>query len=174
MNWRNDPHTCWTTSVIVSYVHLKHFRCLHRDSNPWPQQCQFSALPIQLWSQPVNLLGSCVPVKGMNLCDGWQRDELKKWSSHLFDNLSNFLICTPEKFQVSFNETSCAVYFTSSLIDFSSHSDLILGIAKDKDVAFLVVGDPFRWVTSEYHYSMHNGTILTVDIQRYFHLFGSW
>ena len=72
------------------------------------------------------------------------------------------------------NEASCAVYFTSSIINFSFHSDLILENAKEKDVAFLVVGDPFGWVTSEYHYSMHNGTILTVDIQRYFHLFGSW
>ena len=35
MNRRNDPHTCWTISVIVSYVHLKNFRCLQRDSLRW-------------------------------------------------------------------------------------------------------------------------------------------
>ena len=30
--------------------------------------------------------------------------EFKKWSSHLLDNLSDCLICTPEKFQVSSTE----------------------------------------------------------------------
>ena len=63
-----------------------------------------------------------------------------------------------------FNKASCAVYFTSSIIiKFLFHSDLILENANDKDVAFLVVGDPFGWVISEYHYSKDIGTILTVD-----------
>ena len=34
--WRNDRHTCRTMSMILSYVHLKNFRYLQRDSNPWP------------------------------------------------------------------------------------------------------------------------------------------
>ena len=44
-----------------------------------------------------------------------------------------------------FMEATCAVYFTSSIINFnfSFHSDLILENAKEKDVACLVVGDPF-------------------------------
>ena len=31
----------------------------------------------------------------------WLRDEFKKWSSHLLDNLSDCLICASEKFPVS-------------------------------------------------------------------------
>ena len=30
-------------------------------------------------------------------CDVWLRDELEKWSSELWDNLSDCLICAPEK-----------------------------------------------------------------------------
>ena len=65
MNWKNDLHTCWTISGIVSYVHLKNFRCLRRDSNPWLLQCWCSA-PTNWAMKPlrceeVNLLGSCVP-----------------------------------------------------------------------------------------------------------------
>ena len=67
--------------------------------------------------EQVNLLGSCVPVKGMmsemNVCEVWLRDELKKWSSmSLLDNLSDCLICAPEKFQVSstgFEPMTCAM-----------------------------------------------------------------
>ena len=44
LDWRNDPHTCWIISAIASYVHLKTFRCLQRDSNPWPLRCPCSAL----------------------------------------------------------------------------------------------------------------------------------
>ena len=40
MNLRNDTHTCWTISTIVKYEHLKNFRCLEQDSNPWPLQCR--------------------------------------------------------------------------------------------------------------------------------------
>ena len=69
MNWRNHAHTCWTISTIVSYVHLKNFRCLQQDSNPWPLRCRYSALPNwtmkPLRCKEVNLLGSCVPVKGI-------------------------------------------------------------------------------------------------------------
>ena len=102
MNWRNDPHTCWAISAIVSYVHLKNFRCLQGYLNPWPLWCQCSALmngamkPLRC--EQVNLLGSCVPVKGMisetNVCDVWLKDEMKKWSSHLLDNLSYCLMST--------------------------------------------------------------------------------
>ena len=41
---RNGPHTCWTISAIVSYVHLKIFRCLQRDSNPWPLRCLWRSI----------------------------------------------------------------------------------------------------------------------------------
>ena len=34
--WRRNPHTCCTISLIVSYVHLKNFRCVQRDLNQWP------------------------------------------------------------------------------------------------------------------------------------------
>ena len=133
-----------------------------------PVQCSSHWAMKPLSCEQLNLLGSCVPVKGMmserNLCEVWRRDELKKWSSHLLDSLSEFFICAGEKFQVFFNKASFAVYFTSSIIiNFSFHSDLILENAKGKDVAFLVVGGPFGWVISEYHYSKDNGTILTVD-----------
>ena len=33
-----------------------------------------------------------------NVGEVWLRDELKKWSSQLLDNLSDYLICAPEKF----------------------------------------------------------------------------
>ena len=158
MNWRNDPQTCWTISAIVSYVHLKIFRCLHRDSNPWPQQCVIRKRNDEwkksLWSVAKRWIEEMILTLARQ----------SQWFPHMCSwNFSGF-----------FNKAFCTVYFTSSLITFSFHSDLILENAKDKDVAFLVVGDPFGWVTSEYHYSMHNGTILTVDIQRYFHLFGSY
>jgi len=35
---RGDPHTCWTISAIVPYMHLKNFRCLQWDSKAWPLQ----------------------------------------------------------------------------------------------------------------------------------------
>ena len=48
--------------------------------------------------EQVNLLGSCLPVKGMisetNVCEVWLKDEMKKWSSHLLDNLSYCLMST--------------------------------------------------------------------------------
>ena len=36
-----------------------------------------------------------------NVCEVWFRDELKKWSPHLLNKLSDCLICEPDKFQVS-------------------------------------------------------------------------
>ena len=36
-----------------------------------------------------------------DVCEVWSRDELKKLSSRLLDNLSDCLICAPEKFLVS-------------------------------------------------------------------------
>ena len=45
VNWRNDPHTYWTISAIVSPVHLKFFRCLQRDSNPCAHIVVSSLLP---------------------------------------------------------------------------------------------------------------------------------
>ena len=68
----------------------KKFRWFQRDSNPWPLRCQCSALTdwaMKLLSwELLNLLGWCVPVKGMN---EWKQlyvkcgfeDELKKSSS---------------------------------------------------------------------------------------------
>ena len=56
MNLRNDPHTCWTISAIVSYVHLKNFRCLQ-------QEPIMSVQPLR--RELVNLLGSCVPIIGV-------------------------------------------------------------------------------------------------------------
>ena len=49
MNLRNDPHTCWTITVIILYVHLKNFRCLQQELNLLPLQCQCSA-PTKPWS----------------------------------------------------------------------------------------------------------------------------
>ena len=34
MNWRNDPHTCWTISAIVSYVQLKIFQVSSMEFEP--------------------------------------------------------------------------------------------------------------------------------------------
>ena len=52
--WRRDPHTCWR-HLIVSYVHLKNFRCVQRDSSQWP-----------LISQPhfINISSLIIPITG--------------------------------------------------------------------------------------------------------------
>lgn len=34
-----------------------------------------------------------------NVCEMWLRDELKKWSSHFLDNLSDCLVFAPQKYQ---------------------------------------------------------------------------
>jgi len=73
-------------AMIASYMHLKNFRCLQRDSN----LCDASAVLslTELWTDviKVNLLDSCIPVKGMMSewkmsCKVWLKDELKKLSS---------------------------------------------------------------------------------------------
>ena len=56
VNWRNDPHTCWTISATVSHVHLKNCQVSSTGFEPWT-----SVMPLQC-SYQVNLLGSCVPV----------------------------------------------------------------------------------------------------------------
>ena len=58
-------------------LHLKNFKCLQRDSNPWPLRCQCGTLtnwPMKpLTCEQVNLLGYWVPVKRMmserNVCE---------------------------------------------------------------------------------------------------------
>ena len=48
---------------------------------------------------------------------GLQRDELKRWSSHLLDNLCDCLICAPVKFQLSskrFDPMTCTMPVQSS------------------------------------------------------------
>ena len=55
-------------------------------------------------------------------CEVWLRAELKEWSSHLLDNLSDCLICAPGKFQVSstrFEPTTCAVPVQCSLTNWA-------------------------------------------------------
>ena len=41
-----DPHTCWTFSAIVSYVHLTILQVssIQQGSNPWPSQYQCSVM----------------------------------------------------------------------------------------------------------------------------------
>ena len=101
MNWRDDPHSCWTISVTVSYryVHLEIFRYLQGDLNPWPLWCQCSALTNwaikSLRCEQVNLLGSCVLVK----C-GWK---MNNWRSDLHTCWTIWAIVSwaPDNFQVS-------------------------------------------------------------------------
>ena len=97
IKWRYDPRTCWTIYAIVSWTWK--LQVTQRDSNPWPLRCRCSALTN--WAtkshgwEPVNLLGSCFPVKEMS----YERNviyevrcfwnQMKKGSSHLLDNLSN-------------------------------------------------------------------------------------
>ena len=63
---RNDPHTCWTISAIISYVHLKNFPVSSTEFEPvtsaMPGQCsyQLSYEATQMWpGQFVGLLCSC-------------------------------------------------------------------------------------------------------------------
>ena len=69
----------WTEEMILalggqfkqlSYMHPKKFRWFQWDSNPWPLRCRCSALTSWVMKslswELVNLLGWCVPVKGMN------------------------------------------------------------------------------------------------------------
>ena len=109
--WLRDELKKWSSHLLDNLSDC--LICIpekfQRDSNPRPLRCRCSALTNwtlkPLRCEQVNLLGSCLPVKGMmsewNVCEVWLRDELKKWSSNLLDNLSDYLICVPEKFQVS-------------------------------------------------------------------------
>ena len=128
--------------------------------------CPLSYEATQLWAaQLVGLMCS----RKRN--DEWKKSlwsMAKRWIEEMILTLARqsqrVLHMSRWKISGVFNKASCAVYFTSSIIiKFSFHSDLILENAKEKDVAFLVVGDIFGWVISEYHYSKDNGTILTVD-----------
>ena len=79
MNWRNDPHTWWIISAIISKVHPRNFRCLRQDSNPWPVRGQCSEFTNRamkpLRCDQVNLLDSCVSVRGLmrdrNVAERW-------------------------------------------------------------------------------------------------------
>ena len=61
LNLRNDPHTCWTISVIVSYVHLKKLQVPLMGFKPMTSmvlvQCcnQLNYEATQLWT--VQLVG---------------------------------------------------------------------------------------------------------------------
>ena len=79
VNWRKDPHNCWTISAIFSDVHLKNFMCLQQDSNPSPlwwwcswRSYQLSYEATQLWADQLVRL----------MCSHERNDEWKKclWS----------------------------------------------------------------------------------------------
>lgn len=92
MNWHDDPHTCWTISVTVSNAHLKNFNPIRIHD-----LCAAGAvaLPPELWSHSDlrrsihGLMCSCE----RNVYEVWLRDELRRWSSQLLQNLSYCLIC---------------------------------------------------------------------------------
>ena len=73
------------------------FRFIHRDSNPWPLQCQCSALtnwamkPLRCGQ--VNLLGSCVPKKRTILC------AIEIFRVHFWDNRWDCLATLHKTFQ---------------------------------------------------------------------------
>ena len=54
MNWRNDPHTCWTIPAIFSYVHLKNFQVSSTGFEPMtsamPAQCSNQLRCSQMWA----------------------------------------------------------------------------------------------------------------------------
>ena len=55
MNLRNDPLTWWMISVIVSYEHLKKFRCLRRDSTTPSQTFLSPIIPFTGTHEPNRL-----------------------------------------------------------------------------------------------------------------------
>lgn len=40
MNWRNDPDTCWTISVVVSYVHMCTWKIFKPMTSEMPVHCR--------------------------------------------------------------------------------------------------------------------------------------
>ena len=54
MNWRNDPHICWTIPAIFSYVHLKNFQVSSTWFEPMtsamPAQCSNQLRCSQMWA----------------------------------------------------------------------------------------------------------------------------
>jgi len=85
-----------------SYAHLKNFRCLQQDSNPWPLRCSAVLFPTDLRIKPlrceqVTLLGSCVPVKGAQVQQTFLSPIIPFMGTHepnklICSNISSFIV----------------------------------------------------------------------------------
>ena len=103
INRRNDPHTCWAISAIVSCAPEK-FQVSSRVFEPMTSvmlvQCsnEWSYVATQMWAGQfvglVFLWKEWLVRQNINVCEVWLKDEMKKWSSHLLDNLSYCLMST--------------------------------------------------------------------------------
>ena len=116
MNLRNDPHTWWMISVIVSFKHLRKFRCLQLDSTTlhkhffhssflsrehtsptdWPVTVILAAWLLSWWGHCTEEVIGSNPVE-----DTWKFSDVhirqslvfsSKCEDHFFNSLLRFLV----------------------------------------------------------------------------------